>query len=99
MKPCSCSSGAVTKYQKRISGPLLGRIDIHIEVPHVACEKLSDQRQGESSETVRLRVEAARERQRKRFEGVDGVAGSGGKEHRCRRTCVNTVRSMVRAVR
>ncbi|MFZ6026952.1 MAG: YifB family Mg chelatase-like AAA ATPase [Chloroflexota bacterium] len=74
VKPCTCSNGAVTKYQKRISGPLLDRIDIHIEVPRVAYEKLSDQRQGESSEVVRQRVEAARERQRKRFDGVDGVA-------------------------
>jgi magnesium chelatase family protein len=63
----------VTKYQKRISGPLLDRIDIHIEVPRVEYEKLSDQRLGESSEMVRQRVEAARERQRKRFDGIEGV--------------------------
>jgi magnesium chelatase family protein len=68
----------VTKYQKRISGPLLDRIDIHIEVPRVEYEKLSDQRLGESSESVRQRVEAARERQRKRFEGVDGVTCNAG---------------------
>jgi magnesium chelatase family protein len=73
VKPCTCSAGAVTKYQKRISGPLLDRIDIHIEVPRVEYEKLSDQRLGESSEMVRQRVEAARENQRKRFDGVEGV--------------------------
>jgi magnesium chelatase family protein len=67
VKPCTCSAGAVTKYQKRISGPLLDRIDIHIEVPRVEYEKLSDQRLGESSEMVRQRVEAAREQQRQRF--------------------------------
>ena len=61
----------MTKYQKRISGPLLDRIDIHVEVPWVEYEKLSDARYGESSEVVRARVEAARERQRKRFEGGD----------------------------
>ena len=61
----------VTKYQKRISGPLLDRIDIHIEVPRVEYEKLSDSRTGEPSASVRARVELARERQRDRF-------GSGG---------------------
>jgi magnesium chelatase family protein len=50
---------------------LLDRIDIHVEVPRVAYEKLTDQRLGEASETVRARVEAARERQRARFAGTD----------------------------
>ena len=57
----------VTKYQKRISGPLLDRIDIHIEVPRVDYEKLSGDRMGESSETIRKRVQAARDIQRQRF--------------------------------
>jgi magnesium chelatase family protein len=57
----------VSKYQKRISGPLLDRIDIHVEVPRVEYEKLSESRLGESSARVRARVEAARERQRVRF--------------------------------
>jgi magnesium chelatase family protein len=67
LKPCTCSSSIVTKYQKRISGPLLDRIDIHTEVPRVEYDKLSDKRLGEPSECVRARVEAARERQRARF--------------------------------
>jgi magnesium chelatase family protein len=67
VKPCTCSSGIITKYQKRISGPLLDRIDIHIEVPRVEYEKLSDQRLGEPSANVRQRVEAARQIQRERF--------------------------------
>ena len=67
VKPCTCSNMVVTKYQKRISGPLLDRIDIHVEVPRVEYEKLSDVCFGESSATVRSRVEAARERQRARF--------------------------------
>jgi magnesium chelatase family protein len=50
----------VTKYQKRISGPLLDRIDIHIEVPRVDYEKLSGDRMGETSEAIRTRVQAAR---------------------------------------
>jgi len=57
----------VTKYQKRISGPLLDRIGIHIEVPRVEYEKLSDARYGESSAEVRKRAKAARDRQRIRF--------------------------------
>ncbi len=67
VKPCTCAPSAVTKYQKRISGPLLDRIDIHIEVPRVDYQKLSDDRLGESSEAIRARVEAARQRQRERF--------------------------------
>ncbi len=48
----------VTKYQKRISGPLLDCIDIHIEVPRVDYEKLSSDRVGETSEAIRKRVQA-----------------------------------------
>ena len=70
LRPCTCSSGVVTKYQKRISGPLLDRIDIHIQVPRVEYDKLSDARLGETSAAVKARVEAARERQRARFEGT-----------------------------
>jgi magnesium chelatase family protein len=66
-KPCTCAAPVVTKYQKRISGPLLDRIDIHIEVPRVDHEKLSGGRLSESSETIRKRVQAAREIQRARF--------------------------------
>ena len=57
----------VKNYQKKISGPLLDRIDIHVEVPRVTFEKLSDKRTGEPSEKVRERVEAARTIQRERF--------------------------------
>ena len=59
--------GIVTKYQKRISGPLLARIDIHIVVPRVEYDKLSDQRLGEPSAVIQQRVEAARQIQRVRF--------------------------------
>jgi magnesium chelatase family protein len=67
LKACTCSPGMVTKYQKRISGPLLDRIDIHIQVPRVEYEKLSDHRLGEPSAVIRQRVEAARNRQLQRF--------------------------------
>ena len=70
VKECTCSPAMVTRYQKRISGPLLDRIDIHIEVPRVEHEKLSDDRLGESSAAIRSRVTAARERQHRRFKGT-----------------------------
>lgn len=66
---CTCSPGIVAKYQKRLSGPLLDRIDIHIDVPRVAYEKLADTRTSEPSAVIRERVEAAREHQRRRFAG------------------------------
>jgi magnesium chelatase family protein len=70
VRECTCSMSVVSRYQKRISGPLLDRIDIHIEVPRVKYDKLSDDRLGEPSAAIRKRVEAARERQRERFEGT-----------------------------
>jgi magnesium chelatase family protein len=57
----------VTKYQKRISGPLLDRINIHIEVPRVDYEKLSSNRTSETSDAICARVQAAREIQNQRF--------------------------------
>jgi magnesium chelatase family protein len=82
VKSCTCSTGTVTKYQKRISGPLLDRIDIHIEVPRVDYDKLSDRRTGEPSGTIRARVETARQRQRERFAALkdpsDGRHPAGG---------------------
>ena len=75
MKECTCSNSTVTKYQKRISGPLLDRIDIHIEVPRVDYEKLSSDRLGESSATIRVRVQSARDRQLVRFRNSEnGIA-------------------------
>jgi magnesium chelatase family protein len=70
-KECRCVPAVVTRYQKRISGPLLDRIDIHIEVPRVDYQKLSSARLGESSETIRQRVQAARDIQRNRFANPD----------------------------
>ena len=62
-----CAPAVVTKYQKRISGPLLDRIDIHIEAPRVDYEKLSGDRVGESSESIRARVQAVHNIQFARF--------------------------------
>ncbi|MCW5873046.1 MAG: YifB family Mg chelatase-like AAA ATPase [Anaerolineales bacterium] len=70
LRACTCAPSTVTRYQKRLSGPLLDRIDIHVEVPRVDYEKLSDERLGESSAAVRARVEAARRIQHTRFAGL-----------------------------
>jgi magnesium chelatase family protein len=67
VRECTCNPATVTRYQKRISGPLLDRIDIHVEVPRVDYQKLTDDRLGEPSEAIRARVEQAREVQRTRF--------------------------------
>jgi magnesium chelatase family protein len=69
-KPCTCAPTVVTKYQKRISGPILDRIDIHIEVPRVDYEKLSRDRVGEASASIRARVQAARDIQIRRFSNI-----------------------------
>jgi len=61
---------AIVSYQKKISGPLLDHIDIHVEVPGVDYEKLADKRQVEDSKTIGARVQAALERQLERFKGT-----------------------------
>ncbi|SRR5258706_9162391 len=66
-KVCTCATAIVTKYQKRISGPFLDRIDIYIEVPCVDYEKLSEDRLGETSESIHKLVQAARIIQLARF--------------------------------
>ncbi|MDD5371195.1 MAG: YifB family Mg chelatase-like AAA ATPase [Anaerolineaceae bacterium] len=99
VKTCTCSSGTVTKYQKRISGPLLDRIDIHIEVPRVEFEKLSDQRLGESSSLIRNRVEAARQRQRDRFGSSDVACNADMRPAEVRKFCTldDAGRSLMKA--
>ena len=66
----------VSRYQKRLSGPFLDRVDMFIEVPHVEYEKLADNRQGEPSAKIQERVEAARERQLARFRGTKLICNS-----------------------
>ncbi|MBX3014445.1 MAG: YifB family Mg chelatase-like AAA ATPase [Caldilineaceae bacterium] len=64
---CTCSMSMVQRYQKRISGPLMDRIDIHLEVKRVPFQKLADLATGETSAVIRQRVEAARQLQAARF--------------------------------
>ena len=72
-RDCVCSTGTVQKYLNKISGPLLDRIDIHIEVVPVPFAKLSEEEKSESSEDVRKRVIEAREIQINRFEEENGI--------------------------
>jgi len=73
-KECNCPPGAVFKYLNRISGPLLDRIDLHMEVVPVSFAQLSPGSVAESSQQIRQRVMAAREMQRRRYEGQTPVA-------------------------
>jgi len=69
---CTCTMGEIQRYRARLSGPLLDRIDLHIEVPAVRYKELSDTRRGESSIDVRLRVETARKLQMERYHHSKG---------------------------
>lgn len=81
VKECRCPQSAIGRYQRRISGPLLDRIDIHLDVPRVDYEQLAERRSGEPSAAVRERVIAARTRQAARF-GNDGVRTNADLEPR-----------------
>ncbi|MCB9451389.1 MAG: YifB family Mg chelatase-like AAA ATPase [Anaerolineaceae bacterium] len=72
-KPCTCTPTMITRYQSKLSGPLLDRIDIHVDVPRVEYDKLMGDSRGEPSSAVRQRVEDARERQRQRFSDLPGL--------------------------
>lgn len=72
-KECLCSSGAVAKYMNRISGPLMDRIDLHIEVTPVEISKIGGRTHEESSAEIRKRVIAAREIQKRRFANFNGI--------------------------
>lgn len=75
-KSCTCNGSQIHRYRSRISGPLIDRIDIHIEVPPVTIRELSLDREGESSEKIRERVIKARKIQEERFKGKKIYANS-----------------------
>ena len=70
-KDCTCTPVQIVNYRKKISGPILDRIDMHIEVPRVKLDKLEDNSESESSHVIRKRVEIAREIQAQRFKNED----------------------------
>src|SRR3989344_1634045 len=67
---CRCSAGEVIRYQRRVSGPMLDRIDLHINVPRLSFSKLTQEKAGETSSEVRQRVIATRERQESRYKNL-----------------------------
>ncbi|OGE73998.1 MAG: magnesium chelatase [Candidatus Doudnabacteria bacterium RIFCSPLOWO2_02_FULL_42_9] len=72
-KPCICSPSQIAKYHKKISGPMMDRIDLHVEVGRIEYDKLASDAGGESSEEVQSRVQRARDIQTKRFSNLPGL--------------------------
>ncbi len=75
-KICSCSPGNIIKYQRKISGPILDRIDLYIEVPRIKFEKFNEEKIYEGSAVIRERVEKSRAIQKERFTGSKTIANS-----------------------
>jgi len=87
-RSCQCTPFQIAKYQKRISGPLLDRIDLHISVPRVKYDKLSDEHPAEPSRDIRTRVQNARDIQRVRFADSPSVANVDMSAREIREVCV-----------
>lgn len=86
-KNCVCSSSQIINYKKRISGPILDRIDLHIEVPRIKFEKLASEINGESSAIIKARVESARLKQAERFKNNNFITNSEMPSEAVKRFC------------
>ncbi len=86
-RPCVCSPQQVIKYRNKISGPLLDRIDLHVDVPRVKFEKLSSEHDGEPSEKIRERVEKARATQMARFKDKNIITNSEMRPNEVKEFC------------
>lgn len=86
-RQCVCHPSQVVKYQKRASGPLMDRIDLHIEVPRVSFEKLEQEYSGESSAEIRQRVQRARDLQTERFRGTNIIDNSEMSSEHIKKFC------------
>ncbi len=86
-KKCTCSKGMPAKYLSKVSGPLLDRMDIHIEVPQVDFKKLSDEEKGESSADIKKRVNEAKLIQNRRFEGTNVTSNAKMTPEMTRKYC------------
>lgn len=84
---CACSPMQVQRYRNRISGPLLDRIDIHVEAPALNIEQLRNKEKGETSKSIRSRIDAARARQAKRFENSSTNANADMSHQEIERIC------------
>lgn len=86
-KVCSCSPAQVVRYKQKISGPIMDRIDLHVEVPRLAFDKLEAGGSGEASDDIRARVEMARESQSARFENLPIITNSEMSSEQVRKFC------------
>lgn len=86
-KECVCSPTQIIKYQRRISGPLLDRIDLHIDVPKVKLDKLVSDKSAENSIVVRERTQKARERQNARFKDLNIFTNAEMSSYQVKRFC------------
>ena len=98
-RQCTCPPSLVSRYQRRISGPFIDRVDIFVEVPHIDYEKLTDERLGERSEKVQKRVNSARQRQLQRFEKTPLTSNSEMTPSEIREMCniEDTAQSLLQA--
>lgn len=90
MKQCTCTSSQIHRYAHKLSGPLLDRIDIHIEMTEVGYAEITDRGKAESSADVRARVNAARQIQRERFSGSGIFCNAKMNSDQIRRYCTPT---------
>ncbi|KKQ37609.1 MAG: Mg chelatase-related protein [Candidatus Roizmanbacteria bacterium GW2011_GWA2_37_7] len=97
-RPCKCAPGMILRYKKRLSGPLLDRIDLHIDVPPVEVEELSDEYESESSRDVRKRVQTARTIQEKRLEDTGFLFNSEMRSSDIKKYCtlINDAKEMLK---
>lgn len=86
-KMCGCSPAQIIKYQRKISGPILDRIDLQIEVPRLKFEKLQEEYSGESSEEIRVRIEKARKIQKERFANLNKITNSEMSSNEIKKFC------------
>lgn len=104
-KICSCTPAQIIKYQRKISGPILDRIDLHVEVPRLQFEKLEAEGNGEKSQIIRERVESARKVQKERFQNLGIITNSEMSPDQIKKfceldeKCVMLLRSAVTSMR
>ncbi len=94
-RPCTCTNDAAQRYLNRVSGPLIDRLDIHIDVPPVDFENLSGTSKAESSAEIKKRVEKARAIQHKRFEGTKITCNAKMDAKNTRKFCQMTDNAML----
>ncbi|MEK7067929.1 MAG: YifB family Mg chelatase-like AAA ATPase, partial [Patescibacteria group bacterium] len=92
-RQCSCTTNQIINYQKKISGPILDRIDLHLEVPRMKFDKLTDEASGENSAVIRERVAKARAIQRERFKDKGIIANSEMSSNQVKEFCQVTAES------